>query len=351
MSDLIKINKINKSRIDDVDFNTLTFGSVFTDHMLECDFIDGKWQQPVIKPYGPLSIDPSASVFHYGQAIFEGMKAYNSKEDKTLLFRPLENIRRLNKSAKRLCMPEIDESIFLDSLTKLIEIDKKWIPKKENQSLYIRPFMIATSEFIRATPADEFTFCIITSPSDKYYAGESNLKIEEKYSRSAPGGVGFAKAAGNYAAAFGPTKEAQNKGYTQVVWTDASEHQYIEESGTMNIMFLINNTIVTPELSDSILGGITRDSILEIAKSKGIKVEERKISISEIVEAYDNNNISEAFGVGTAVTVNPIDSITFRDKKMDFRYTSDSISLQLKSDLLNIQYGISKDENNWTLTL
>ena len=347
----MKITKTHTSKLENVDFNNLQFGRVFSDHMVVCTYTSGKWSEPEIKEYQPFGLNPATHVFHYGQAIFEGMKAYNSKEDKTLLFRPLENIRRLNKSAKRLCMPEIDESIFLDSLTKLIEIDKKWIPKKENQSLYIRPFMIATSELIRATPADEFTFCIITSPSDKYYAGESNLKIEEKYSRSAPGGVGFAKAAGNYAAAFGPTKEAQNKGYTQVVWTDASEHQYIEESGTMNIMFLINNTIVTPELSDSILGGITRDSILEIAKSKGIKVEERKISISEIVEAYDNNNISEAFGVGTAVTVNPIDSITFRDKKMDFRYTSDSISLQLKSDLLNIQYGISKDENNWTLTL
>jgi branched-chain amino acid aminotransferase len=211
--------------------------------------------------------------------------------------------------------------------------------------------MIATSEFIRATPAQEFTFCIITSPSDKYYAGESNLKIEEKYSRSSQGGVGFAKAAGNYAAAFAPTKEAQNNGYTQVVWTDAKNHLNIEESGTMNIMFLIDNVIVTPQLSDSILGGITRDSILHIARKKGIKVEERKVSISEIVDAYDNNKISEVFGVGTAVTVNPIDSITFREKKMDFKYNSNSISTALKTELLHIQYGISKDEHNWVVSL
>ena len=211
--------------------------------------------------------------------------------------------------------------------------------------------MIATSEFIRATPADEFTFCIITSPAGKYYAGESNLIIEEKYSRSSQGGVGFAKAAGNYAAAFGPTKEAQNDGYTQVVWTDAKEHKYIEESGTMNIMFLINDVIVTPKLSDSILGGVTRDSILEIAQSKGIKVEERNISISELLQTYDNNKISEVFGVGTAVTVNPIDSITYRDKVMKFQYNSESVALKLKSDLLDIQYGVTKDIRNWSFSL
>jgi branched-chain amino acid aminotransferase len=347
----MKISKIHTSKINKVDFNNLQFGRVFSDHMVVCTYSSGKWNEPEIKAYQPFSLNPATHVFHYGQAIFEGMKAYNSKDNKTLLFRPIENVRRLNQSAKRLCMPQIDETIFMDCLNNLLQIDKDWIPKKDNQSLYIRPFMIATSEFIRATPAQEFTFCIITSPSDKYYAGESNLKIEEKYSRSSQGGVGFAKAAGNYAAAFAPTKEAQNNGYTQVVWTDAKNHLNIEESGTMNIMFLIDNVIVTPQLSDSILGGITRDSILHIARKKGIKVEERKVSISEIVDAYDNNKISEVFGVGTAVTVNPIDSITFREKKMDFKYNSNSISTALKTELLHIQYGISKDEHNWVVSL
>ncbi len=347
----MKINKVINSKIKKVDFDNLEFGKVFSDHMVVCTFKDGKWNEAEIKEYQPFSLNPATHVFHYGQAVFEGMKAYNSKDGKTLLFRPLENIRRLNRSAHRLCMPKIDETIFLQCLTKLIELDKDWIPKKENQSLYIRPFMIATSEFIRATPADEFTFCIITSPAGKYYAGESNLIIEEKYSRSSQGGVGFAKAAGNYAAAFGPTKEAQNDGYTQVVWTDAKEHKYIEESGTMNIMFLINDVIVTPKLSDSILGGVTRDSILEIAQSKGIKVEERNISISELLQAYDNNKISEVFGVGTAVIVNPIDSITYRDKVMKFQYNSESIALKLKSDLLDIQYGVTKDIRNWSFSL
>lgn len=347
----MKISKTNISKISKVDFNNLQFGRVFSDHMVVCTYSAGKWNEPEIKAYQPFSFNPATHVFHYGQAVFEGMKAYNSKDNTTLLFRPLDNVRRLNQSAKRLCMPQIDESIFMDCLTNLLQIDKDWIPKKDNQSLYIRPFMIATSEFIRATPADEFTFCIITSPSDKYYAGESNLKIEEKYSRSSQGGVGFAKAAGNYAAAFAPTKEAQNKGFTQVVWTDAKNHLNIEESGTMNIMFLVDNVIVTPQLSDSILGGITRDSILHIARKKGIKVEERKISISEIVEAYDSNRIAEAFGVGTAVTVNPIDSITFREKKMEFKYNTNSISTALKTELLNIQYGVIKDENDWVVSL
>ena len=347
----MKITKINNSKIDKVDFNNLEFGKIFSDHMVVCVFKDGKWNNAEIKEYQPLNLNPATHVLHYGQAVFEGMKAYSTKNGETLLFRPLENIRRLNQSAKRLCMPEIDESVFMDCLTNLINLDKNWIPKKENQSLYIRPFMIATSEFIRATPADEYTFCIITSPAGKYYAGDSNLKIEEKFARSSQGGVGFAKAAGNYAAAFAPTKEAQKNGFTQVVWTDAKEHKYIEESGTMNIMFLIDDVIITPKLSDSILGGITRDSILEIARNKGIKVEERKISIIEILEAYDNNKISEVFGVGTAVTVNPINSITYRDKVMNFQYSSESICLKLKSYLLDIQYGIVKDENNWTVKL
>lgn len=347
----MKITKINNSKIDKVDFNNLEFGKIFSDHMVVCVFKDGKWNNAEIKEYQPLNLNPATHVLHYGQAVFEGMKAYSTKNGETLLFRPLENIKRLNQSAKRLCMPEIDESVFMDCLTNLINLDKNWIPKKENQSLYIRPFMIATSEFIRATPADEYTFCIITSPAGKYYAGDSNLKIEERFARSSQGGVGFAKAAGNYAAAFAPTKEAQKNGFTQVVWTDAKEHKYIEESGTMNIMFLIDDVIITPKLSDSILGGITRDSILEIARNKGIKVEERKISIIEILEAYDNNKISEVFGVGTAVTVNPINSITYRDKVMNFQYSSESICLKLKSYLLDIQYGIVKDENNWTVKL
>ena len=347
----MKITLNQNSKFDKIDFDNLKFGRVFSDHMAICKFSNGKWSEAEIKPYQSLGFNPGTHVFHYGQAVFEGMKAYKDSNDNTLLFRPIENFKRLNRSAQRLCMPSIDQDLFMDCLTQLIKIDDKWIPRKENQSLYIRPFMIASSEFIRATPADEFIFCIITSPTDKYYAGETNLIIEENYSRASEGGTGFAKAAGNYAAAFAPTKNAQKKGYTQVIWTDAYSHKYIEESGTMNIMFVIDNKIVTPLLNNNILPGITRDSILRLAKQKNIVVEERKVSIYELTEAYKNNSLTEVFGVGTAVTINPVNSITYKDFKMEFDANKDTLAKELKEGLLNIQYGKVEDQNNWVTVL
>ena len=347
----MKITKTQNSRLSNTNFNKLEFGRTFSDHMLMCKFKDGQWQEAEIIPYQPLSFAPGTHVFHYGQAVFEGMKAFKNKDGKTLLFRPEANMNRLNQSAKRLCMPSIPASIFMDGLKSLLKLDEQWIPEGNAKSLYIRPFMIANSEFIRATPADEFTFFIITSPSASYYSGEVHLKVEEKFARSVEGGIGFAKAAGNYAAAFAPTKKAQQAGFTQVIWTDAFEHQYIEESGTMNIMFRINNTLITPALSESILAGITRDSILKIAKEKGISVEERKIAISEIMEAHQNGTLQEAFGVGTAVAVNPINSITFREEKIEIEAIGNSYAHQLKSELQNIQQGVCPDTHNWIVTV
>ena len=347
----MKITKTQNSRLANTNFNKLEFGRTFSDHMLMCKFLDGQWQEAEIIPYQPLSFAPGTHVFHYGQAVFEGMKAFKNKDGETLLFRPEANMNRLNQSAKRLCMPSIPASIFMDGLKSLLKLDEQWIPEGNAKSLYIRPFMIANSEFIRATPADEFTFFIITSPSASYYSGEVHLKVEEKFARSVEGGIGFAKAAGNYAAAFAPTKKAQQAGFTQVIWTDAFEHQYIEESGTMNIMFRINNTLITPALSESILAGITRDSILKIAKEKGISVEERKIAISEIMEAHQNGTLQEAFGVGTAVAVNPINSITFREEKIEIEALGNSYAHQLKSELQNIQQGVCPDTHNWIVTV
>lgn len=347
----MKITKTQNSRLSNTNFNKLEFGRTFSDHMLMCKFLDGQWQEAEIIPYQPLSFAPGTHVFHYGQAVFEGMKAFKNKDGETLLFRPEANMNRLNQSAKRLCMPSIPASIFMDGLKSLLKLDEQWIPEGNAKSLYIRPFMIANSEFIRATPADEFTFFIITSPSASYYSGEVHLKVEEKFARSVEGGIGFAKAAGNYAAAFAPTKKAQQAGFTQVIWTDAFEHQYIEESGTMNIMFRINNTLITPALSESILAGITRDSILKIAKEKGISVEERKIAISEIMEAHQNGTLQEAFGVGTAVAVNPINSITFREEKIEIEAIGNSYAHQLKSELQNIQQGVCPDTHNWIVTV
>ena len=345
----MKITKTIQSKIENTDFDNLSFGKCFSDHMFSISYKNNKWQNPEILPYGPLSLNPGTHVFHYGQAIFEGMKAYKNEQGETLLFRPHENIKRLNRSADRMCMPRIDEDIFMQGLRTLLEIDKNWIPNSDTMSLYIRPFMIADSEFIRATPASEFKFIIITSPTSTYYSGKTNLKIEQKYARSVVGGTGFAKAAGNYAAAFAPTKKAQNEGFTQIIWTDAISHEYIEECGTMNIMFRIDDKIITPKLSDSILGGITRDSIITIAKQKGIMVEERRISVSEIIEKYNNGRIKEAFGVGTAVTLNPIDSITFKDMVIDIKVLEqDSFATILKKELLDIQYGKIEDINGWT---
>ena len=344
------ITKTPQSKIAQTDFDNLSFGKCFSDHMFSVSFKNEKWQNPEILPYGPLSLNPGTHVFHYGQAIFEGMKAYKINKGETLLFRPFENLKRLNRSADRLCMPRIDESTFMEGLSKLLEIDKDWIPQSDSKSLYIRPFMIADSEFIRATPASEFRFMIITSPTSTYYAGKSNLKIEEKYARSVVGGTGFAKAAGNYAAAFAPTKKVQDEGYTQIIWTDAIKHENIEECGTMNIMFRIDDKLITPKLSESILGGITRDSILTLAKQKSIEVEERKISVSEIIEYYNNDRLKEAFGVGTAVTLNPIDTITYKDTIIKIKeLESDSYASILKKELLGIQYGKIEDVNNWTV--
>ena len=345
----MKITKTIQSKIENTVFDNLSFGKYFSDHMFSISYKNNKWQNPEILPYGPLSLNPGTHVFHYGQAIFEGMKAYKNEQGETLLFRPHENIKRLNRSADRMCMPRIDDVVFMQGLRTLLEIDKDWIPHSDSMSLYIRPFMIADSEFIRATPASEFKFMIITSPTSTYYSGKTNLKIEQKYARSVVGGTGFAKAAGNYAAAFAPTKKAQNEGFTQIIWTDAISHEYIEECGTMNIMFRIDDKIITPKLTDSILGGITRDSIITIAKQKGIQVEERRISVSEIIEKYNNGSIKEAFGVGTAVTLNPIDSITFKDKVIDIKVLEqDSFATILKKELLDIQYGKIEDINGWT---
>ena len=344
----MKITKTTHSKIESIDFNNLPFGTVFSDHMLICNYKDGKWGESEISPYGPIPVSPGMQVLHYGQAIFEGMKAFKNEDDKVLLFRKEENFKRFNKSSVRLSIPEIPEDIFMNGLDKLISLDSDWCKNKEGYSLYIRPFVFASGECIKASSSEQFTFIIITSPTTTYYAGEVNVVIEEEYTRAPQGGVGFAKAAGNYAASFYPTKQANAKGFTQLIWTDAKEHKYIEESGTMNIWFRIGEKLITPSLSDSILGGITRDSIITLAESSGIVVEQRRILITEIVEAYNKGTLKEAFGTGTAVTVNPIKSITFREDKMELRTQEDSFALKLKTELQGIQKGSIVDIRNWT---
>ncbi|MDP7568173.1 MAG: branched-chain amino acid aminotransferase [Flavobacteriales bacterium] len=343
----MKITKTTNSRLNSTDFSNLPFGTVFSDHMLICNFKHGKWGAPEVLPYGPISIAPGAKVLHYGQSVFEGMKAFKNSNNEVLLFRKEENYKRINRSAVRLSIPEIPEDVFMNGLDELLLLDNEWCKADEGYSLYIRPFIFASSEGVKASASEEYTFMIITSPSTKYYAGEMNVVVEEHFTRAPKGGVGSAKAAGNYAASFYPTKKANANGFKQVIWTDSVEHKYIEESGTMNIWFRIGDKLITPELSDSILGGITRDSVLELAKHNGIEVEERRVLVAEIVEAYKLGNLIEAFGTGTAVTVNPINSITFRDDKMIITAVEDSFALKLKQQLQGIQKGKMEDIFSW----
>ena len=344
----MKINLVEKSRIDAVNFENLSFGKIFTDHMFISKYKNGEWSAGEIKPYENISISPSARVLHYGQAIFEGMKCFKSEQDELFLFRPEENFKRFNKSSVRLAIPEIDENIFFDGLKELVKIDSEWVKKGIGNALYIRPFVFASEPSINASEANEYTFIIICSPSKSYYGDmEISVKVEEKYSRAAKGGVGYAKAAGNYAAAFYPTKLALDQGFQQIIWTDSNNHNAIEEAGTMNLFFVIGDKLITSPTSDSILDGITRKSIIELAEFHNIDVLEREITIDEIIKEHNSGNLKEIFGSGTAVVVLPIKSFGHRDQLYTLNSEKNSISSFLKEKLNNIQYNISNEFENW----
>ena len=351
MASNIEIQHIEISKIDSVDFDNLPFGSVFSDHMLECDFVDGAWKTPVIKPYSPISLDPSSKIFHYGQSIFEGMKAYKDTEENTLLFRPLENFKRLNKSAERLMIPAIPEAIFMDGLKTLLEIDNQWIPTNEGSSLYIRPFIFASGNGFHASPANAYKFIICTAPSGAYFAGEIKVLIEEKYARAANGGVGFAKAGGNYAAQFYPTQLAIEKGYNQVIWTDDNTHQYIEEAGAMNIFIRINDTLITSPTSDRILDGITRKSIIQIANDLGLTMEVRKITVSEVIVAAQAGSLQEMFGAGTAAVISPIAGFGYQNTDYELPKLEESYASLLKKTITDLQTNKTEDPYGWRVQL
>ncbi len=343
---LINVTSLKNSRLQSTDFNNLPFGMVFSDHMLICNFKNNSWGPIQIKEYGDISISPAAQVFHYGQSVFEGMKAFKDSTNNILFFRRDENFKRINQSAKRMAIPEISSEIFYDGLNTLLKLDSEWCKSDPGFSIYIRPFIFASEPCIKASSSNEYTFMIILSPTKTYYSDPIHLLIEQEYSRSASGGVGFAKAAGNYGASFFPTNLAKKKGFTQVIWTDSKNHTNIEESGTMNIWFVIDNILVTPKLSDTILGGITRDSIIKIAIDLGLTVEERDISVDEILDSSNIGTLSEAFGTGTAVSVLPISSITFKKDKIEFN-NLESIALKLKERLLSIQKGVDLNNYGW----
>ncbi|NBL64207.1 branched-chain amino acid aminotransferase [Flavobacterium sp. NST-5] len=347
----IDIVKAKSSKIDTVDFENLAFGNIFTDHMLVCDFKDGNWQNPVIKPYEPFLIDPSSKVFHYGQAIFEGMKAYKDEYDDVWLFRPDENFKRFNASATRMAMPEVPENVFINGLKKLLNIEKNWVKKGLGNSLYIRPFMIATGTGVVAAPSNNYRFMIILSPAKSYYSGEVKVVIAEHYSRAANGGIGATKAAGNYSAQFYPTKLANDQGFQQIIWTDDATHTKLEEAGTMNVFFRINDTLFTAPTSERILDGVTRKSIITLAEHLGIKVEVRSVLVSELIEAAKNGTLKEIFGAGTAAVINPIVGFSYKNEYHELPKLEQSMALQLKQKLTNIQYKNDEDIFNWTVKI
>ena len=342
----IKIEKTSKSRLPGLDIDNLPFGEVCSDHMFTVDYEDGEWKNPQINPYGDIALSPSLASLHYGQAIFEGMKAFKNNGE-VFLFRPEENAKRLNKSAVRMCMPELPVELFLEGLNSVLAIDSGWIPPAEGRSLYIRPFMIAADAYLGVRPSHKYKFMIITSPVGPIYPKPVKVKVERQFTRAAHGGVGAAKAAGNYGSALYPTKLAEEQGYNQLIWTDAVEHKYIEESGTMNIVFRIGDKLITPALTDTILPGITRDSILTIARDLGYIVEERKVSIEEIVAAHKNGTLKEAFGVGTAASISKIATIGTEEAEIVLNPDKFDYAHAILQQLNNIRLGVATDKFNW----
>ena len=332
-----------------MDLKTTGFGKVFSDHMFICYYKNNQWQTPQIIPYQPISLHPSASVFHYGQAIFEGMKAFKDKESGVWLFRPEENIARLNKSAERMAIPQFSEKQFMDGLLALLKLDSEWIMADEKCSLYIRPVVFASEAAVSARHSNEYIFMIICSPVQAYYSHPIEVKIMEKFSRAAPGGVGYAKAAGNYAGQFHPTSLAHKEGFQQVIWTDAFSHKYLEEAGTMNIFFRIGDNLITPPVSDTILDGITRKSVIFLAEQKGINVEQRPVKIDEIITAHQKGLFKEAFGTGTAAVVSVIKSLSYQEKKYDLPIFENSFAQQLKKEITDIQYNRAEDPFGWRM--
>ena len=348
----INVTKVELSKLNQLSLENLPFGKYFTDHMLEADYENGEWKNVEIKPYQPLLLEPSLSALHYGQAIFEGIKAYRDKAGSAYIFRPYENFKRFNLSAERMCMPVVPEEIFIEGMKLLVDLDRNWIPDKKDHSLYIRPFMFSTDNVLGVKPAETYKFLIILSPSGSYHSEPMKISVEEKYTRAAPGGVGFAKNAGNYGGSLIAAEEAKKLGYDQVLWTDAFEHKWLQEVGMMNVFFVINNTAITPSLEEgTILKGVTRDTVIVLLEEMGLKVEERRINIDEVIEAYKNGSLKEVFGSGTAATVSPIQKLRYKDEEMDFDLEKITIAPALKKSLDEIRSCAVEDRFGWMIKI
>jgi branched-chain amino acid aminotransferase len=346
MTTSIKITKVAQSKASEIDFHNIIMGTRFSDHMFVCDYQNGEWQNPRIEPLALIPTHPAAMALHYGQAIFEGMKATLGKDGTPLLFRPNENAKRMNFSANRMGMPLFPEDLFVEALKQFAALEKEWIPTQEGSALYLRPFMYADEPFIGMRAATSFKFIIMASPAGPFFHKKIKLYAEKKYVRAVNGGTGEAKAAGNYAGAIRPTEYAKKAGYDQVLWLDAQHFDYIQEVGTMNIFFKIGGKFITPSLTGSILSGITRMSVIDLLRSKGFEVTERPISISEIIEAYHNGTLEEAFGTGTAVGIAMIEEIGNNDLAIVFP-SENPVSVMVNDTLNAIKVQDVKDEFGW----
>ncbi|MCX2450506.1 branched-chain amino acid aminotransferase [Pedobacter sp. PLR] len=348
----ITITKTEQSRLTVTDFSQLPFGKVFSDHMFIAEYEDGAWKNLQVLPYGPIPMSPAISALHYGQAIFEGMKAYRQPNDTVSVFRADKNFERFNKSAARMAMPSIPEDIFMQGIAALIDIDKNWVPNQDGYSLYIRPVMFATDPYLGVKASDKYTFCLLTTPTGPYYSKALKVKIETEYTRADEGGVGYAKTAGNYARSLFPFAEATKAGFDQLIWTDAVTHEFIEEAGTANLIFVIDGKLVTPSVRSTVLDGVTRDTIIKLAKHAGIEVEERRVSVKEVIEGIENGRLTDAFAAGTAATVTPIGEIGYEGKLYTLTDPATrTISAGIAKTLNDIRYGLAPDEFGWNFIL
>jgi branched-chain amino acid aminotransferase len=344
----IKITKTNHSRLHETDFSNLQFGKTFADHMFVADYDGVEWKNFEIVPYGEIGFSPAISALHYGQAFFEGLKAYKHADGQVSVFRPDKNAVRFNKSAERLCMPELPEEIFIQSIAALVDIDRDWIPAKPHHALYIRPVMFATDPFLGVQPSKTYKFIVLVGPVGPYFSKVLRVKVETHFTRAAEGGMGYAKAGGNYGGAMLASRKAAEEGFDQMIWTDAKEHKYVEEMGAANVMFMLDGTLITPSTRDTILDGVTRDTVLALAREWGIPVEERRVSIAEILEGAKNGKLQDAFGAGTAATIAPVGSISYNGEEY---FLSDPKEREFSQKVLRaldaIKYGTVVDTHGW----
>lgn len=344
------VRRADGTKLEGLKLENLPFGKHFSDHMLVADYERGAWQRPAIVPYAPIEVHPSMSALHYGQSIFEGMKAFRTPAGGVSLFRPNENHARFNRSAARMEMPELPVELFIGGIRELVRMEAAWVPDYPDHSLYIRPFMFATDHYLGVRPSETYRFIVILCPSGPFFLEPQRIHVEQHYVRAVEGGTGFAKVAGNYGASMHPTALARAKGYDQVLWTDPVEHRYVQEVGMMNVLFRIGDTVVTPSLDEgTILHGVTRSSLIALLRDWGVAVEERRVSMDELVDAYDRGELREVFGAGTAASVSLIRELAYADRQLTFDVGGFELALRLRDALKGIQQGLREDVHGWLM--